>query len=77
MNTNNRIATVEHEARTIMGTNWPVESFVTREEHFGKPYWLLTKYLCNGVPQDAKRFNTRKAALEELHSLGKYLKVDR
>jgi len=56
--------------RRVMGTDWPIESIVSREVHFGRPYWLLTINQCNGTCSGTERFTTRKAALAALAALG-------
>ena len=47
MATEKRYAEVNHGTRTIMGTDWPVTSYVTKS---GRK-WVATHKLCNGVPQ--------------------------
>ena len=66
----NRIKSVTTGHREIMGTHWPVEYFVTRQVNFGRPYWLLTEGLCNGISDGSRHFNTRKAALAALAEYG-------
>ena len=50
--------------RTILGTDWPVETVVYRRENFGKPHWNVAFDLCNGTPSRSENFSTKKAALE-------------
>ena len=50
--------------RTILGTDWPVETLVDRRGQFGSFYWLVTWGLCNGAAERSERFTTKKAALE-------------
>ena len=49
--------------RFVMGTSWPIESFVTRED---PRVWVLTRNLCNGTADGTETFRTRKAALAAL-----------
>ena len=57
------IARIEHGYQTIMGTNWPIESFVTR--HAPKR-WVLTARLCNGIPDYSETYTTKREALKAL-----------
>ena len=53
-------AEVTHGSRTIMGTEWPVYSFVEKLEDHN---WLAVYNLCNGVPSGSKKFCTMHAAI--------------
>lgn len=59
---------VEAGKRTILGTDWPVFSTVTRLTRAGKPIgrrqWLVTYGICNGVASGSYRCPTRGEALE-------------
>ena len=62
--TEKMIACHEHGKRLIMGTEFPIETFITFEpwERYGyrtKP-WKITVGLCNGVPEKNIRFKTKK-----------------
>lgn len=59
-------------SRTVPGTEWPVEHTVERwQPPGGRPRWTVVKHLCQGVPQGAEDFKTRKAALARLNELTK------
>ena len=45
-NSRKRIASVAHGKRMIMGTDWPIESYVDRVEYLGAVSWRLTKLTC-------------------------------
>lgn len=57
----NKIASKREGYRTILGTQWPIETVVYR---LGPRQWQVVWGLCNGVPSNAKTFPTRKAAWE-------------
>ena len=63
------IATHEHGSRTIMGTNWPVVSYVERQEHHGRVRWVVHRFVCNGVAESAKVHKTRGQAMDEFRDL--------
>ena len=56
-----------HGYRKVMGSNFPVESWVEKEP--GHRYFVVVVQNCNGVPDLTKRFATKKAALAELDFL--------
>lgn len=75
MTRNKIFACHEHRKRLIMGTEFPIETFVTFEpcERYGyrtKP-WIVTVELCNGVPTKSVRFKTKKDAMDYF---SKYIK---
>ena len=50
--------------RAVCGTEFAVEDMLEREQLGDrKPTWIYTKRLCNGVPEIATEFKTKKAAL--------------
>ena len=64
----NAIRIVTHGTRTVMGTEFPVESILVKSPRKpgglpGGP-WLVTIRLCNGVPEGARRFKTKREAME-------------
>jgi len=60
------IARVCTGTRLVMGTEWPIESYLTRQEYFGKVRWIITWNLCNGTPSGTEECATKKGALEKL-----------
>jgi hypothetical protein len=58
-----------------MGTEWPIESYMSRIQEEGKtrPYWLVTYNLCSGVPTGSMRFATKAEALAELDEIAQPL----
>ena len=75
MTRNKIFACHEHRKRLIMGTEFPIETFITFEpwERCGyrtKP-WKITVELCNGVPEKSVRFKTKKDAM---NYFSKYIK---
>ena len=56
-------AEVTHGSRLVMGTEWPVYSFV---EKVGDHCWLAVYNLCNGVPSGSEKFRTRREAVEAI-----------
>jgi len=56
-----------HGKCIILNTDWPVESFVSRETYGGKiTGWLATYNLCNGVPTGAQQFGTKAEAIASI-----------
>lgn len=50
--------------RRVAGTEWPVVDRVQREVMPGRrPRWIVTTGLCNGVPEKAVEYSTKRAAL--------------
>lgn len=45
-----RIATRTHSARRILGTDWSVYDTLDRVNRGSRPRWVVTRNLCNGVP---------------------------
>ena len=68
-NSSKRIASVVHGKQMIMGTDWPIESYVDRVEYLGAVKWRLTKLLCNGNALGAETYKTKREALSALHAL--------
>ena len=63
------IAQVEHGKRTVLGTDWPITSYLERVAGKGRrPTWVVTWNLCNGVPTGTTVYPTKREALEALHS---------
>ena len=67
------LRTVIHGTRTIMGTEFPVESILEKSPRKpgglpGGP-WLVTIRLCNGVSEGARRFRTKREAMAFLDRL--------
>ncbi len=63
----NAIRTVTHGTRTVMGTEFPVESILEKSPRKpgglpGGP-WLVTIRLCNGVSEGKRRFRTKREAM--------------
>jgi hypothetical protein len=56
----------------IMGTDWPVESYVTREtdSSTSRPRWVVTHRQCNGTADNPTKHTTRREALEALQADG-------
>lgn len=50
--------------RQILGTDWPIYSYVERVAWLGKVEWEVTFSLCNGVPAKTATYKTRKEALQ-------------
>ncbi len=61
-----RIATRTHGTRRILGTDWPVYDTLDRVTRGSRPRWIVTRNLCNGVPDIAEVYRTRAAALAAL-----------
>lgn len=58
------IAERETGRRTIAGTEFPVVNRVERRVYgSGRPEWVVTFGLCNGVPSHAVTYETRGDAL--------------
>ena len=52
--------------RYAYGTDWPVYNTVHRVEGpRGRVEWVTTHAICDGVAGYARRFRTRKAAMED------------
>ena len=60
------IARKQIGTRTVAGTAWPVEHAIDRQATGGQVRWVVLRFLCNGVPDDAQTFKTKRAALEAL-----------
>jgi hypothetical protein len=61
--TNKIVFEIEHGKEVIMGTAWPISSFVEKRDRGG---WLATYRLCNGVPDGSKIFKTKREAIESI-----------
>lgn len=46
--------------RDCLGTRWPIETTLERR---GPRQWIVTRGLCNGVPESVEKYSTRRAAL--------------
>ena len=62
-----------HGYRTVMGTDFPVESYLEKSprkpgELPGGP-WLVTIRLCNGTAEGGRRFRTKREAMAFLDRL--------
>ena len=68
-NNRKRIASVTHGKQMIMGTDWPIESYVDRVEYLGAVKWRLTKMLCNGDASGTETYKTKREALSALNEL--------
>ena len=68
-NYSKRIASVVHGERNIMGTDWPIESYIDRVEYLGAVSWRLTKLLCNGDALGTETYKTKREALSALNEL--------
>lgn len=68
-NSRKRIASVTHGKRMIMGTDWPIESYVDRVEYLGAVSWRLTKLICNGDALGTETYKTKREALAALNGL--------
>jgi hypothetical protein len=67
------IASHMHGRRRIMGTDWPITTTVWRHGPPGNRSWEVVFRLCNGVPSDCERYETRREALEAAGlQLGEY-----
>ena len=64
MRTTKRYAEVQHGKRTVMGTEWPIYSFIERA-HSGRRF-VATHRLCNGVPSHTTTHATLREAKEAI-----------
>lgn len=60
------IARKQIGTRKMAGTAWPVEHALDRQTTCGRVTWVVLRYLCNGIPDSAESFKTKRAALEAL-----------
>ena len=63
----NEMRTILREKQTgtrkLAGTDWPIVDQLHREQMSGKASWVITRGLCNGIPDKAETFKTKKEAL--------------
>ena len=53
--------------RTLNGTDWPIETTLARVALPGRrPYWTVTREICNGTAGSVEMYSTLKAAREAL-----------
>lgn len=64
------VASKTHGTRIITGTDWPIVDIVYRRQRpLGKPYWILTRAICNGIAHGGStHYKTQREALEALNN---------
>lgn len=56
--------------RIIAGTHWPVTHQLCRKKVGNqRPFWVVVKYLCNGIPDESVLFSTLTKASEYFDTL--------